>query len=235
MRIKMPKLKADQRWLDPIRGLEYHDEGGYFYNEKPVPHRMTEVISNSNYFSRVRNGDFGEDKQVDLLISLDQGNTVHKCMNEFVRGRSFSPYSEVSNEYYGELVNRLVRHWIWDEWEAIGSEYMLLDVRRKIAGTCDLILRHKQDHSRIAIADLKTKKHKENKDGIPIIQKTNHKTQLGGYINLLNQIYPELSTEDTFIIFASPTTIEIKTYDYLDCLEEYEAARSLYFQNQEDF
>lgn len=227
-KLKMPRLKKSQRWLPLVPHLDYDYEQGYFINEKPISHRMTEIIGkNSDYFNKVRNGDYGEDKRIDLLISIDQGNVTHACLDAFHRGRSCDP------ECYEDTVKHLLNYWIWDEWEAIASEYRMYDPKRNIAGTCDMILRHKDDHSRIAVADLKTKKDKRNKDGKPIIHFSDHKAQIGGYINLLNLTWPQLKTEDCFVIYASPSMCDIDTYSYVDCLTTYEGVRDGFFREHD--
>ena len=71
------------------------------------------------------------------------------------------------------------------------SEYAMVDVKRSIAGTCDMILRHKKDKTRFAIADIKTKNNAYGKSGNPIIpSQKNYSAQLGGYINLFNLTSP---------------------------------------------
>lgn len=229
---KARRRKKDDRWLPLVKNIEYDHEQGYFVNEKPISHRMTEVISwpnKNDHFNKVRRGDYGEERRVDLLISLHQGNVAHACLDAFHRGRSCDP------ECYEDLVKHLLSYWIWDEWEAIASEYMMFDPRKNIAGTCDMVLRHKEDHSRIAVADLKTKKDKRDKNGKPIIHFSDHRAQVGGYIHLLNLTWPKLMVEDCFVIYASPSMCDIDTYNYVDCLTEFQAISEGYFRDYEGF
>jgi hypothetical protein len=90
-----------------------------------------------------------------------------------------------------------------------------------------MILRNKKDHTRIAIADLKTKKDK--------ITFQDYKAQIGGYINLMNLCYPELKIEECFVIAASNTAIDMRVYDWNECLNIYENQRRLFFDRLEVF
>jgi len=240
MNLVMPKLPVPflDKWLPIVPGIKHYEQSGYFYNDQPIAHRISEVITSKperDTFQRLRNGEFGEDKQVNLLCSIERGLKAHAFLDHYHRGRSFNATP------YQELCANLLTLDLWDEWEVVASEYMLVDLRRSIAGTCDMILRHKVEKDRYAIADLKTKSPAYKKDGSPKIpNKKNYSAQLGGYINLLNLTWPELKVEDCFVIYANDLMAEIHTYygrnyyNYIDCIETYEGCRAAFFKEMED-
>jgi len=239
MKLVMPELPKTGKWLPVVPGLEFYYESGYFFNGRPVAHRISEVISSKaerDWFTKTRTGEYGEDKQVQLLCCIERGNKAHCFLDHHHRGRSFNPTP------YQELCANLLTLDLWDDWEVVQSEYLMIDVKRSIAGTCDMILRHKRERDRYAIADLKTKSPARNKNGDPIIpNQKNYAAQLGGYINLINLTWPLLKVEDCFIIYASDLMAQIhkdrsgrNKYEYIDCIETYEGCRDAFFREMED-
>ena len=62
-----------------------------------------------------------------------------------------------------------------------------------------------------------------------------YKAQIGGYLNLMNLCYPELIIEECFVIAASNTAIDMRVYDWNECLDIYENQRRLFFDRLEVF
>tara|TARA_B100000965_G_scaffold170568_1_gene142313 strand:- start:317 stop:1042 length:726 start_codon:yes stop_codon:yes gene_type:complete len=240
MNLVMPKLPAPflDKWLPIVPGIKFYEQSGYFYNDQPISHRISEVIiskAEREDFQKMRNGEFGQTRRAVLLDAIARGLTAHEFLDHHHRGRSFNATP------YQKLCANILTIDLWDEWEVVASEYMLVDLRRSIAGTCDMILRHKVEKDRYAIADLKTKSPAYKKDGSPKIpNKKNYSAQLGGYINLLNLTWPELKVEDCFVIYANDLMAEIHTYygrnyyNYIDCIETYEGCRAAFFKEMED-
>jgi hypothetical protein len=69
----------------------------------------------------------------------------------------------------------------------------------------------------------------------PEFKKPNHRPQLGGYLSLLWQQYPQIDIDSCRIYWVSPKETTTNDYDPTDCLTTYEAARSIYFQKQLPF
>ena len=239
MKLMMPELPATGKWLPPVPGLEFYHDSGYFYNEIPISYRVSEVIQTKaerDWFDKNRIGVFGEDKQVELLLAIERGTKTHEWFNHKVRGRSYDPTP------YQDICDHLAANPIWENWEVVASEYSMVDPRRNIAGTCDLILRHKTERDRYAVADIKTKGCALGKSGKPIIPgQKNYSAQLGGYINLLNLTWPQLKVEDCFVIYVSELMSQIhknragnNRYFWLDCLDTYEGCRKAFFREMED-
>lgn len=215
------KLPLEYRWLPLVEDLEFfageppdYANRGYYYNEIPCPFSITKVVDTRNdYAKRVMEETRHEWEP--------RGNIAHACLEAHLRGRSYDPWP------YNDLVDHLVNFWLWDEWEAIACEYVMFDKRRCIAGTADMILRNKEDHSRIAIADLKTCKTKINKRNIS--------AQLGGYVNLLNLCWYQINVTDCFGVWACPTKTDVEVYDPMDCLVTYEGMRDAFMRKQREF
>ena len=108
----------------------------------------------------------------------------------------------------------------------MASEFPVIDRRYNIAGTLDLLLKNKET-GRIALCDYKTKN--------PEFSKPNHRAQLGGYLSLLWQQYPQLDIDTCRIYWVTPKETTTNEYGPKDCLSSYEAARSLYFDKQLPF
>ena len=239
MRIMMPELPTKWKWLPIVPGLKFYQDSGYFFNDIPITYRVSEVIQTKterDWFDKARIGVYGEEKQVELLEAIERGEKVHEWFSHRARGRS---YNETP---YQKECEHLAANPIWDVWEVVASEYSMFDPRRNIAGTCDLILRHKKEQDRFAVADIKTKSKAYGKSGNPIIPaKKNYSAQLGGYINLLNLTWPGLKVEDCFVIYTSELLSQIhkdrsgnNKYFWLDCVDTYEGCRSAFFREMED-
>ena len=220
MRHLVQPYQVSQRWLPEIQGLEKYEDGisrGYFYKGKIVPYSITQVVDLRSELTKKIHEKTKPEWQ-------PRGNTVHDCMEQFLRGRSFDP------GIYKEWTDALTSYDFWDDWEAIATEYKLLDLKYGIAGTADAIVRHKKDHNRIAIVDLKTKKDK--------ISFGDHKMQIGGYLHLLQQTFPELKIHDAYIIYVGKSLVDRQHYNRevcIDCIDLYTGQRRYFINKEEEF
>ena len=147
---------------------------------------------------------------------MDRGNEFHEAIEQYWRtgiaGKS---------EKYQAWIDSFLAYPNLKGWEPMAIEHRLIDRRHQIAGTLDLLLRNEK--GRIALCDYKTKNEK--------FSKANYRSQLGGYLSLLYMKFPQLDVDTCRIYWVTPKQTTSNEYDPLDCLETYEAARSLYFQN----
>ena len=105
--------QVSKRWLPEIQGLEKFEEGasrGYYYNGKLIPYSVTQVVDMTSEYVKKRYKDTKH-------IWQPRGNTVHACMEQFLKGRSFDPGD------YKEWTDALINYDFWDDWEAIATEY----------------------------------------------------------------------------------------------------------------
>ena len=61
--------------------------------------------------------------------------------------------------------------------------------------------------------------------------KKNHSLQIGGYVSLFYQNYPNLSLFSCRIIYITPDGIKTQEYNPNECMYDYEQDRKLYFKN----
>ena len=98
----------------------------------------------------------------------------------------------------------------------------MVDRKRDIAGSCDVILQHK-DTGMLCLADFKTQE---------IYKKKNHSLQMGGYVSLLYQNYPTVDLWSCRVIYITPDGIKTQDYNPQECMYDYEEARSIYFSKK---
>ena len=203
-----------EKWLPEIPDLNLDNDHVYWHEKQIIPNSVTQVIDARSQWEKKRHKETKHEWE-------PRGRKIHSCLEAFLRGRSYDPGE------YADHVKHLVTYWLWDEWEAIACEYLLIDKRRGIAGSADAILRHKEDHRRIAIADLKTNRLKISKKDIS--------PQLGGYVNLLNICWPELHVTDCFGIWSCPTETDSRRFEPIDALISYEGMRDGFFRKERQF
>ena len=114
---------------------------------------------------------------------------------------------------------------MWETWDCVANELRMVDRKRDIAGSCDVILQHK-DTGVLCLADFKTQE---------VYKKKNHRLQMGGYVSLLNQNYPQIELWSCRVIYITPDGIKTQDYNPQECMYDYEEARSLYFNKQLKF
>jgi ATP-dependent exoDNAse (exonuclease V) beta subunit len=126
---------------------------------------------------------------------------------------------------YTDWVEHLINYRMWNTWECVANELRMVDRKRDIAGSCDVILQHK-DTGVLCLADFKTQE---------VYKKKNHRLQMGGYVSLLNQNYPQIQLWSCRVIYITPNGIKTQDYNPLECMYDYEEARGLYFGKQLPF
>jgi hypothetical protein len=110
---------------------------------------------------------------------------------------------------------------MWETWKPLVNELRMIDRKRDIAGSCDVVLQHKET-GMLCLADYKTQEK---------YQKKNHRLQMGGYVSLLYQNFPSITLFSCRIIYITPDGIKTQEYNPKECMFDYEAARKLYFKN----
>jgi hypothetical protein len=204
--------------LSPVPDLHFFpDQHRYLYRGQWVAYSITTVVCDKTPAQMAR-----------IMATRDQwenrGNTVHACLEQFLlHGDPGDPGD------YGEWVTPLVSHPMWNTWKAVAVEHRLVDDRYSIAGSFDALLQNQKD-GRLVLADLKTQSSAHSKP-------RDIGSQLGGYMNLLDQCHPDLAgtIERGIAIWAKPGSCSITPFDAPACIEAYLAARSLFLANQPDF
>ena len=122
----------------------------------------------------------------------------------------------LSEGEYGEWCQPLLEHPLWSRYEALASEYRLVDKKARFAGSLDFLLKGKdpKGNDRILLGDLKTKS-ASGKCG-------DHKAQLGAYSSMLAQWHPTLWIDNCIVVNSFPGRVEITTYETQDCLDAWD-------------
>ena len=126
---------------------------------------------------------------------------------------------------YAHWIEHLINYRMWETWDCVANELRMVDRKRDIAGSCDVILQHK-DTGMLCLADFKTQE---------VYKKKNHRLQMGGYVSLLYQNYPSVDLWSCRVIYITPDGIKTQDYNPQECMYDYEEARTLYFSKQVKF
>jgi len=156
----------------------------------------------------------------------DRGTAFHEAIELYWRTGT----AGVSLKYQ-EWIDSFIRYPNLSAWEPLAVELRMIDRRYNVAGTLDLVLRHKEN-GRLVLCDYKTKN--EPAEGKKL-NKPNHRAQLGGYLSLLWQRFPELDITSCRIYWVTPSQTFSNDYSAVDCLTSYESARQTYFKKQLPF
>ena len=210
------KSSAHATLLSPVQGLDFFPEiHRYRYQGRWISHSVTKVVNDKTPAQMAK-----------IMSSRSEweprGNTVHACLESFLlHGDPGDPGD------YAEWVDPLVKHSMWQTWEAIAVEHRLVDDRYSIAGSFDALLRHKED-GRLVLADLKTQASHHSKP-------RDISSQLGGYLNLLDQCHPGLEIDRGIGVWSRPGSASITTFKGQQCIESYLAARDVFLSKQLNF
>ena len=153
-----------------------------------------------------------------------RGTTIHEAVQIWCETKDETLALAYAKEFSG-WVKHLINYRMWNTWECVVNELRMIDRKRDIAGSCDVILQHK-DTGVLCLADFKTQ---------AVYKKKNHSLQMGGYVSLLNQNYPDITLFTCRIIYITPDGIKTQEYNPAECMYDYEEARGLYFNKQVKF
>ena len=180
-----------------------------------MPTSVSQVVKKSDFLANAR---FDEHRK--------RGNEFHEAVAQW-----WNTGKAGSSKDYQDWIDTFINYKNLKDWEPMAVEYALIDRRYNIAGTLDLLLKNKET-GRIALCDYKTQKDPGEKGKI---RKVNHRPQLGGYLSLLWQRYPQIPVHTCRIYYVTSKQVVSDEYDPTDCMTSYEAARSLYFEKLHPF
>jgi len=155
--------------------------------------------------------------------SAQRGTDIHLDMQNYFSGKS-----NLVTEKYKPWTEPLFSDQLFESWWPVigGIEAEVCDLRRMIGGKLDLLLQHSETGD-LAIADLKTKG-----SATSPVSKC-HRSQIGGYINLLESNHRGLGGRISkgFILWSRPNTpLKVTTYNSEECIDKYLTARDVYFK-----
>ena len=148
---------------------------------------------------------------------IERGNIVHEACHIYVETKDAGlAYAHAGK--YKSYVKNFIKADLWNTWDVVVSEFMLIDRIWAIAGTLDLILQNKKT-GELVLADIKTGK-----------TAPNVKMQLGGYTFMLQETYKDIKIDFCQVIFVHENKLKRKRYETFDCWSEYSACRRLYYE-----
>ena len=148
---------------------------------------------------------------------IERGNIVHEACHIYVETKDAGlAYAHAGK--YKSYVKNFIKADLWNTWDVVVSEFMLIDRIWAIAGTLDLVLQNKKT-GELVLADIKTGK-----------TAPNVKMQLGGYTFMLQETYKDIKIDFCQVIFVHENELIRKRYETFDCWSEYSACRSLYYE-----
>ena len=180
--------------------------------KKYVARSISEVIKETTYVSKA------------MEKAAVRGTVIHEAVQIWCETKDKTLALAYAKDYT-DWVEHLINYRMWNTWECVVNELRMVDRKRDIAGSCDVILQHK-DTGVLCLADFKTQE---------VYKKKNHRLQMGGYVSLLNQNYPQIELWSCRIIYITPDGIKTQDYNPQECMYDYEEARGLYFGKQLPF
>ena len=148
---------------------------------------------------------------------IERGNIVHEACHIYVETKDAGlAYAHAGK--YKSYVKNFIKADLWNTWDVVVSEFMLIDRIWAIAGTLDLIFQNKKT-GELVLADIKTGK-----------TAPNVKMQLGGYTFMLQETYKDIKIDFCQVIFVHENKLKRKRYETFDCWSEYSACRRLYYE-----
>ena len=200
-----------------VKNILIQDPFVKFY---PEPHKYYD-LKRKCYVARsvsdvIRTSDFVSKNMEQAAI---RGTAIHEAVQIWCETKDETLALAYAKEYK-QWVEHLINYHMWDTWECVANELRMIDRKRDIAGSCDVILQHKKTGS-LCLADFKTQVK---------YRKKNHRLQIGGYVSLLNQNYPSITLSTCRVIYITPDGIKTQEYNPAECMFDYEAIRSIYFE-----
>ena len=158
-----------------------------------------------------------------MLKAAERGTVIHEAAQIWCETKDVNLALAKAGKYKN-WVEHLINYEMFNTWNPIANELRMIDRKRDIAGTCDVILENK--NGKLVLADFKT---------MTKYEKKNHKCQIGGYLSLLQINYPTITIDRCRVIYITPEGIRTDDYMPMECIEDYEAVRSIYFDLQVPF
>ena len=181
--------------MDNIKNILVQDP---FVQFLPEPHKYYD-LKRKKYVSRsisdvIKPNDF---VSKNMEKAAARGTTIHEAVQIWCETKDKALSLAYAKEFSG-WVEHLINYRMWNTWEPVVNELRMIDRKRDIAGSCDVILQHK-DTGALCLADYKTQ---------AVYKKKNHSLQMGGYVSLLNQNYPDITLFTCRIIYITPDGIK---------------------------
>ena len=132
-----------------------------------------------------------------------RGKEVHSALESSLKRQTPTPTGE-----YTDWIEPLLAHKLWESCDPVASELPLYDSRRNVAGTTDAVVRFPD--GTYAVLDLKTQSRANS-------QTYDTKPQLGAYLAMLNEHYPDLYFSRCLTLWSRPGKAVLQAHDPDEC------------------
>ena len=186
--------------LPPIADLEFfEDRHTYRYKGRWLPYSVSRIAQPTTEEERAK---FDATKH----IWGPRGTTVHAVLEGYLTGQNVADRGE-----YSSWCDAMLGHWLFDGCMVEAVEYRLCDARKGIGGSFDFLLTTSKG-TRI-LGDLKT----VGSDS-QVKSRKSAKAQLGGYLAMLIDHYPNVTVQKCCTLIVGPTQTRLISEEPNDCL-----------------
>ena len=235
-------LAKASSWLEPLPIAR--DDASWTYWHTQTGHRFP--VSITGVIGRVHKSSIALARiEACREVWEPRGNTCHAALQHFAIARWGLPAIQASSSSqhlpwpdwqlppdphgplygaYGAWIEPLLAEPLWDHVSVIGSELMLFDMQRNVAGTIDLVLR--LPDGSCALADLKTLSAKGSR--------YDTRPQLGAGIVMAEQHYGLVFSRG-LTIWSKPGQCRIQSHTAQECRRSWTGTFAAYEQRWRPF
>lgn len=131
-----------------------------------------------------------------------RGINCHLALGTFLTTQKTLPLT--GDDEYTDWIDPLLSHRFWDSVTPVASELAMYDTRRNVAGTADAVVQFAD--GTYAVLDLKTQSSRKSSC-------YDTKPQLGAYLAMLNEHYPEVFVSRCLTLWARPGQTKLEPHD----------------------
>lgn len=196
---------------EPIKDLLFYSEvHRYRWRNSWVLHNVSEVVGHDiSPFAKAamekhRFGDNGWELR---------GLVLHRCLDAYLQGKP-----SVAEKRWDAWLDPLLNDPLFKGIETLATEYLLVDRYRPVAGSCDFVIRHKDDPTFVILGDLKTVSNRKAVSGRkPAL------AQLGAYARMWQQWNPRVRITECVTVVSGPERCKVRRHSPEDeCIPAWE-------------
>ena len=181
--------------LQPVEGLEFDSaQHRYCYKGDWLPWSVTQIVSPKTAYQMEK---INADKDGPDGWAA-RGSAIHGYLEKHLRGEGV-----VYDTRWGDWVNPLLDWWLFQGPEVLALELPLVDPKKRVAGSCDFLLKSPKT-GRLILGDLKTVKTAKAAKAREAAS-----AQLGAYSHMLLDSYG-IAVEQCLTVVSGPGVVEYK-------------------------
>ena len=197
--------------LDPIPDLEFFpDAHRYRWRSDWVLHNVSEVVSHDlspfakDAMEKHRHGPDGWELR---------GRVLHRVLQAHLENQP-----SVYEDRWDPWIEPLLSDPLFQGIETLATEYLLVDRYRSVAGSCDFVIRYKDDPTFVILGDLKTVSSKK-----AVSSRKSPLAQLGAYARMCMQFNPKVRITECVTVISGPEKCKVRRHSPEDdCIPAWE-------------